>query len=432
VGGVPLIEPIKLNGVASILDTALMFCICLLLAFGPLAFGAVQPWAVYVLQSGASILVILWAARELANGQFEIAPNLLFIPAIAFAIVIALQLSTHISSYWYASWQGALLWAAYGIILFAVSQTFRCITCLKWLGLAATTYGFLVAIFAIAQQFTWNGKVYWVVANPHGGAVYGPYIDHAHYAGLMEMLIPIPIVYAMTGLVSKPIRGMALFAALIMSSSIFLSQSLGGIIAFSVELIVLVALSLRRRGSFAPLLVLPLLCISLGLWLLALQPSGLRDRLAKLQHPLHEGDVIGRLAIIRDSMEMVRQRPILGWGLGAFPVVYPSFRSFYSDFWINEAHNDYVQTLVETGPAGLSISFLFLILLYRSALVASRNWRDDLQATTSLAALTGCTGLLVHSLYDFNLQIPANAALFFALAALAARPRLPEREARAA
>jgi hypothetical protein len=36
-----------------------------------------------------------------------------------------------------------------------------------------------------------------------------------------------------------------------------------------------------------------------------------------------------------------------------------------------------------------------------------------------MAALIGCTGLLIHSLSDFNLQIPANAALFFALTAIA-------------
>jgi hypothetical protein len=34
--------------------------------------------------------------------------------------------------------------------------------------------------------------------------------------------------------------------------------------------------------------------------------------------------------------------------------------------------------------------------------------------------LLGCTGILIHSFVDFNLQIPANAALFYVLCALAA------------
>jgi hypothetical protein len=36
-----------------------------------------------------------------------------------------------------------------------------------------------------------------------------------------------------------------------------------------------------------------------------------------------------------------------------------------------------------------------------------------------LSALIACTGLLVHSALDFNLQVPANAALFYIFCALA-------------
>ena len=43
-----------------------------------------------------------------------------------------------------------------------------------------------------------------------------------------------------------------------------------------------------------------------------------------------------------------------------------------------------------------------------------------------MAALLGCVGILVHSFVDFNLQIPANAALFYVLCAIAASPPLKE------
>ena len=48
----------------------------------------------------------------------------------------------------------------------------------------------------------------------------------------------------------------------------------------------------------------------------------------------------------------VPQKPVLGWGLGTFPVVYPEFRSFYTNFFVNEAHNDYLQLLAEMGLLG--------------------------------------------------------------------------------
>jgi O-antigen ligase len=122
---------------------------------------------------------------------------------------------------------------------------------------------------------------------------------------------------------------------------------------------------------------------------------------------------------------MFAHRPLLGWGLGTFPTVYPSYRSFYTNLFINEAHNDYAQLLVETGVLGFSLMLWFLISLYRHGLPTSRRWESKWDAASSLAALLGCTGILFHSFLfhsfvDFNLQIPANAAMFYVLGALAA------------
>jgi hypothetical protein len=64
---------------------------------------------------------------------------------------------------------------------------------------------------------------------------------------------------------------------------------------------------------------------------------------------------------------MLLKKPFLGWGLGTFPIVYPEFRSFYTTFFVNQAHNDYLQLLVETGFAGFAIAIWFLALVFRGA-----------------------------------------------------------------
>src|SRR5207245_1740365 len=64
-------------------------------------------------------------------------------------------------------------------------------------------------------------------------------------------------------------------------------------------------------------------------------------------------DVNARWRYVRDSLPMVAHRPILGWGLGTFPDVFPQFQTSYSTVFVNAAHNDYVQFLVETGIVGL-------------------------------------------------------------------------------
>jgi len=134
-----------------------------------------------------------------------------------------------------------------------------------------------------------------------------------------------------------------------------------------------------------------------------------------------------RLSIDRDALRMFANKPVLGWGLGTFPVVYPQYRSFYTNFFVNEAHNDYLQLLCEVGLLGFGTMVWFLVVVYRSAMRKIANWMSDVSGAVTLACTLGLTGILVHSLLDFNLQIPANAALFYVLCTLAAAKPLLQR-----
>src|SRR6202008_802267 len=78
---------------------------------------------------------------------------------------------------------------------------------------------------------------------------------------------------------------------------------------------------------------------------------------------------------------------------------------------------------------GFALMLWFLVRLYGCTRVSSRRWEFKWDGALSLAALLGCTGILFHSFVDFNLQIPANAAFFYALCALAAS-QLPSQSSR--
>ena len=97
---------------------------------------------------------------------------------------------------------------------------------------------------------------------------------------------------------------------------------------------------------------------------------------------------------------------------------------------MNAAHNDYVQVLTETGLVGFLIVIWFIVSVYRSGLRGLSRWNDNWNQVLRLAALVGCTGILVHSFADFNLQIPANALFFYFLCAVATGlpPDLAERK----
>jgi O-antigen ligase len=244
----------------------------------------------------------------------------------------------------------------------------------------------------------------------------------------MELLVPIPLVLALTRLAEDKIRVAAGVAAAIMVGTIFLSGSRGGMLAIFVELAVLGTLLFRQKRSIRVAIGLGAFSVVLVVMLSWLGGKDLTARVSTISAETRT-EISGgmRLSIDRDALHMFRAKPVTGWGLGSFPVVYPQFRSFYTDFFVNEAHNDYLQLLVETGILGFAVMLWFVIILYRTALNKIGNWMSDVTGAVTLACTLGFTGILVHSFFDFNLQIPANAALFYVFCTLAAAPPLLQR-----
>ncbi|MBN2327359.1 MAG: O-antigen ligase family protein [Candidatus Omnitrophica bacterium] len=133
------------------------------------------------------------------------------------------------------------------------------------------------------------------------------------------------------------------------------------------------------------------------------------------------------------ALRMWRENPLWGQGLGRYAprfldAIYTSALETdpqriqhvtreMNTIRTDQAHNDYLQTLAETGLIGYSLLILFLISLLTFAVCGLlRSHR----AQEKTALLAGCTAVLVmiiiQCLYDFPLLLPASAVLF-ALAA---------------
>ena len=349
---------------------------------------------------------------------------------LAFGALIAAQWIIGITAYRHVTYSLLLLYGSYGILAFVATQTLRRSSQVRPLAKILCGYGLVLASFSLLQGIAPNGKLYWIWPLEQGGLIYGPYVNHNHYAGLMEMLTPFPLVLALSRHTEGNRKLVVAGIAALMAGTIFLSGSRGGMLAFVAEVIVLAVL-LHKRGDWKqPLALGFFLAVMIG-FLVWLGGNELTRRLASIQSEARQELTGGvRLTIDRDCFRMFRDRPVLGWGLGTFPVVYPQYRSFYTSFFVNQAHNDYLQLLVETGIPGFGIGLWFLVLTFRGAGTKLQNWTETVNGTLTVAALLGCVGILVHSFLDFNLQIPANAALFYVMCAIAAVPPFQESQRR--
>ncbi|MBX9814458.1 MAG: O-antigen ligase family protein [Sphingomonas sp.] len=133
---------------------------------------------------------------------------------------------------------------------------------------------------------------------------------------------------------------------------------------------------------------------------------------------------ISRHDFWRTGLVMLRDHWPVGIGLGGFPARY----GWYEDpdrvggTFVNHAHNDWLELLVDTGVFGL---VLLLVALAALARLVARAWRgtDPRARAAALMIIT----LSLHSLVDYPLRTAALSALF-ALACVLIEARAEDRE----
>jgi hypothetical protein len=202
-----------------------------LVVFGVLAHGAVEPWARAILESGAGLLFLFWAARAYFQEEGILAISPLLLPLSAFAILILGQWVFHATVSAYHTRIELQLLLAYVMVLFVSVQAFR--TREDWKGFIwfLMVFGFLVAGFGILQHLTFNGKLYWFREMRYGGIPFGPYVNRNHFAGLMELVIPVSLVPLVMGKVRRERWLIVGLFAILPLGALFLSASRGGIIS---------------------------------------------------------------------------------------------------------------------------------------------------------------------------------------------------------
>lgn len=279
--------------------------------------------------------------------------------------------------------------------------------------------GILEALLGLTQYFLDPGWIFGY-QNPHGRSS-GTLINRNHFAGLLEMLIPVTFGFAYIG--ARRYGEMArpyvyLLGGAFMGLALLFSVSRMGIFSFLVTLLFLVIVVQLREARRK-------IATALGLGLFGLVVAGALwigiDVIVERYAQLLEEDAVlqeGRMIVFRDTARMIATNP-WGVGTGNYQDLFRQYQTFYPGALFDHAHNDYLETTAEWGiPIAVAFwGFLFFVL-FRSVwaflVVRSPERRGIL-----LACMGAIFSILVHSLTDFNLQIPSNAMLFFSFVGIA-------------
>lgn len=269
------------------------------------------------------------------------------------------------------------------------------------------------------------GTVSYVINSWVVGDTFGPYVVSNHFAGCLELTIPLAVALLLGG---RPSTGFG--------------QRLGMIAVWTLILGALLAVSAGARcwAGTAALLV-GLLAVGWG----ATQPGRARNAWAAAFVAILVGGAVamvllswhgdasgraaadpssggaaavcemlaqkvrGRGAVSEAAVAMFRQSPWLGSGLGSFREVCPQFR--HGNSVMGFAHNDYVQFAAEMGCAGLVLFgaaafWMFGRVVRRWGVLVSRTPRN-----AGIGVIGALVGFAVHGVFDWNLHVPANAWL---------------------
>jgi O-antigen ligase len=409
-----------------------------------LAFGTVHYWALAIFNLGGLTLLILWVADGWQLGTFRINRNLLQVPLVAIIVLGIVQLLplrnpsglglsvgvTQALSLDPNSTKLALVQLTSLLIYFAAVLVFTDTPHrLRVLVRTIVIFGFGLALFGLTQSFTSPTKVYWFRELSQSTA-FGPFINRHHFAGYMELTIALPLGLLFAGAVEKERRLLYLFVAGLMGIALVMTSSRGGIISLVAEILFFVVVTSLWRPNYSDRhrrnsrLKGVLIRIGLGVSLLialfvgVLALGGEFSIMRFIDSVNTDDPTTGRAHFWSVTLDIIKAHPWIGTGLGAFGVVYTHYDTRNGLFRLEQAHNDYLQVLADTGIIGALIALSFVIILFRRAYMRMQSG-DDFRRGVALAAVGGCFAVLVHSMFDFTLHTTSNALLFLVLAALA-------------
>lgn len=423
----------------SFIDSAIAIGLLVVLVFSAAAFGSVESWSIAIVESLIAILAALWVIKWILQRQILIrlpAPTWFLIGLLLWGLVQTLPLGLGSGPRGTLSLDPGSTRVSLQVIFFLTlafimaSNFFNNRRRYEQLAAFFSIYVFVMAVFALIQHFAWTGSYYWLRPSEIEG--FGPFANRDHFAGYMEMLAPIPLALVITRAVHRQKRALLTFASIVAVIAGVASLSRGGILSITVEAVFLAFLGLRLRArersarainprfdylARAGTAIAIVGAVTLGLLWIGAEPLLGRAAETLQQMQNQKNNYVSRQWIWHDTVSLIKSHPINGTGLGTFRTVFPVYSHNNGELIVSQSHNDYLQILADCGIVGglLAVGFLATVVFTISIALKSR---DRLLAGLALGCTTGILGILLHSVFDFNLQIPSNALLFLFLVAV--------------
>ncbi len=449
-------------------DVILLLLISLLLIFTPIAFGSVELWAYSLMELGILLILVLWAIHQMIRPTLSSSSmglelrsessrgvdrtlNLkviliflfLFHALLLFQILplpgkvlrvcspntytlrLDLTPSTFFISFFpFVTRIEFFKWLTLsGFFLFLLSWRGLGQKRIEKLILVIFFVGLFESLYGMFEFFSGHKHILHLRMEHLVSAVTGTFINRNAFAGYLLMVIPLSLGYLFSKEVHRSggllgwrhhlssLDGRTLliaFGIILMILSLLFSASRMGIVSLLLSFS-LISFLFRNREEGRTLSKSSVLILGLALlWAAWIGLDTVISRFFAVTESFED-----RWRLWANTLQIIRDYPLFGTGLGTFTQIFPMYRSFHIRGLITHAENDFLQLMAEAGLIGAGLlGLLFLYLLYRGVAEIRKLSPRDPARYIGMGGLVGILALMFHSLVERNIQIPANAFLY--------------------
>ena len=293
------------------------------------------------------------------------------------------------------------------------------------------------AVYGLVIHFKFPDQILWTqrYTDAYEGRLRSTYICPNHFAHLIQMMIPFCIAYLSMSRSYLSLKLLSLYSVIIFVPTLFLTESRAGWLGTIISIVIftcLFAFNKSKKLFYTTLIVTPIIAISILILGWNFSETFQRRMLPVVE--FIQGQIEGgvgsesrdfRPQTWSDTIVMIKDKPILGFGPGNYNFTFPKYRETFKDQRIvtGHPHNEYLELISDYGLIGFSLfSTAWLSSLY-ILLKNSIQSRDKRHKIFGFSAISMIIGTMVHSFFDFQMHIFPNAMVFSFLLAISLAPQ---------
>lgn len=393
-----------------------------ILVYGPLATGAVRTPDFLILQGLTTGVLLLWVFRIWLKPRTQLLWPPICWSVLAFTAYAAARYFT--AELEYPARAEVIQVLMYAFLFLAILNNLHKQEHTKVIIFTLVFLAMAISFYAMYQFVTGSDKV-WTFIKPYRHRGSGTYISPNNLAGFLEMILPLGLATLLVSRAKPVMKILVAYASLMILGGIAVTLSRGGWAATGVALLALFSVLLFHRSYRLPAAVLLVVLIAGGIYFVP-RAKFLKARVQETTTNDRLNDS-ARFDLWEPAVRLWREN--IWWGIGPdhYNFRYRVYRPQSVQQQPDRAHNDYLNTLTDWGIVGLALVLSAVVFLYVGVF---RTWRfvrgtsADLGGGNSnkfalvLGTSLGLLAILIHSMVDFNMHIPANAVLAITLMAL--------------